>query len=46
MKEEQPGPGGRKPDEPLPATLTFVLVMGATFIVLWFGLFVLLKDRW
>lgn len=33
-------------DEPLPATLTFVLVMGAVFAVLWFLMFVLLKSRW
>lgn len=33
-------------DEPLPATLTFVLVMGATFAVLWFVFFILMKDRW
>ena len=34
------------PDEPLPGTLKFVLVMGAGFIILWFLLFVLLKARW
>lgn len=33
-------------DEPLPATLSFVLVMGAVFVVLWFLMFVLLKSRW
>ena len=36
----------REPDEPLPATLTFVLAMGVTFLVLWFGIFALLKARW
>jgi hypothetical protein len=34
------------PDEPLPGTLTFVLTMGAVFIVLWFLMFWLLKARW
>jgi hypothetical protein len=34
------------PEEPLPATLTFVLLMGAIFIVLWFGMFAILKARW
>lgn len=33
-------------DEPLPATLTFVLVMGAVFAVLWFLMFALLHERW
>lgn len=33
-------------DEPLPGTLTFVLVLGVTFAVLWFGMFMLLKARW
>lgn len=33
-------------DEPLPATLTFVVIMGVTFAVLWFGLFVLMRERW
>jgi hypothetical protein len=32
--------------EPLPATLTFVFLMGAVFLVLWFGMFLLLKERW
>lgn len=31
---------------PLPATLTFVLLMGFTFVVLWFGVFAMLKARW
>jgi hypothetical protein len=34
-----------KPDEPLPATLRFVLVMGATFLVGWLLMFALLKAR-
>ena len=34
------------PDEPLPGTLKFVLVMGTGFIILWFLLFLLLKARW
>lgn len=33
-------------EEPLPGTLTFVLVLGVTFAVLWFGMFMLLKARW
>lgn len=33
-------------DEPLPGTLTFVVVLGVTFTVLWFGMFMLLKARW
>jgi len=33
-------------DPPLPATLRFVMVMGIAFVIGWFGLFVLLKDRW
>lgn len=33
-------------DEPLPGTLTFVLVMGAAFAVLWFLMFALLHERW
>ena len=33
-------------DTPLPATLTFVLLIGITFVVLWFGIFALLKERW
>lgn len=33
-------------DEPLPGTLTFVLVMGAAFAVLWFLMFALLRERW
>ena len=35
-----------EPEEPLPATLTFVLLIGVTFLVLWFGIFMLLKERW
>ncbi len=33
-------------DEPLPGTLTFVLVMGAVFAALWFLMFMLLRARW
>jgi hypothetical protein len=33
-------------DEPLPATLGFVLVMGSAILVGWFAMFVLLKERW
>lgn len=33
-------------DEPLPGTLTFVLVLGVTFAALWFVMFLLLKARW
>ena len=36
----------RDADDALPATLTFVLVMGVTFLILWFGVFALLKARW
>jgi len=32
-------------DEPLPATLSFVLTMGALFFVGWLLMFVLLKAR-
>jgi hypothetical protein len=32
-------------DEPLPLTLTFVMVMGAAFAVGWILMFVLLKAR-
>lgn len=32
-------------DEPLPATLTFVLTMGAVFFVGWLLMFALLKAR-
>jgi len=36
-----------KTDEaPLIGTLRFVLVMGVTFAVLWFGMYVLLRERW
>ena len=33
-------------DTPLPATLAFVLIMGACFLIGWFVLFLLLKERW
>jgi nucleotide-binding universal stress UspA family protein len=35
-----------KPDTPLPATLRFVFVMGACFLIGWFVLFLLMKERW
>jgi hypothetical protein len=34
------------PEEPLPATLTFVVAMGVTFVVLWFGVLAMLEARW
>lgn len=33
-------------DEPLPATVRFVFVLGSLIVVGWFAMFVLLKDRW
>ena len=33
-------------DEPLPATLTFVLILGATLLVGWLAMFFLLLRRW
>lgn len=42
----RPSKEGTTPDEPLPGTLKFVLVMGTGFIGLWFLLFWLLKARW
>jgi hypothetical protein len=39
-------PAAQTHDTVLPATLTFVLLMGVTFLILWFGVFVLLKERW
>jgi hypothetical protein len=33
-------------DQPLPATLAFVLVFGSAILVGWFVMFALLKDRW
>lgn len=33
-------------DEPLPATLAFVLTIGVLFFVGWFAMFFLLKARW
>lgn len=33
-------------ETPLPATLTFVFLIGVTFVILWFGVFALLKERW
>lgn len=33
-------------DAPLIGTLRFVFVMGIAFAIAWFGMFLLLKDRW
>ena len=33
-------------DAPLTGTLRFVLVMGVAFAIAWFGMFVLLAERW
>jgi hypothetical protein len=33
-------------DEPLPATLTFVFILGALIVIGWFGMFALLQARW
>ena len=33
-------------DEPLPATLAFVLVMGSAILIGWLAMFVILKERW
>ena len=38
--------GNSPPEAPLVGTLRFVLVMGATFAVLWFALFFVLRERW
>jgi hypothetical protein len=47
LQEEKPLPNAVEPAEtPLPATFTFVLLLGVTFLVLWFGVFMLLKERW
>jgi hypothetical protein len=35
-----------KTEAPLVGTLRFVFVMGATFVVLWFAMFLLLRERW
>lgn len=45
-EEERIPAAAEETDTPLPATLTFVLLIGATFFVLWFGVFMLLKERW
>ena len=52
MLLEKPGPekavqaAVHREDEPLPGTLTFVLVLGVSFAILWFAMFMLLKARW
>jgi hypothetical protein len=33
-------------EAPLVGTLRFVFVMGATFLVLWFAMFLLMEARW
>jgi hypothetical protein len=33
-------------DEPLPATLGFVFVLGALILVGWFAMYFLLRARW
>ena len=33
-------------DEPLPATLAFVFVLGALILIGWFAMYVLLRVRW
>lgn len=46
-QEEAPAPEPTGAEEtPLPATLTFVLLLGVTFVILWFGVFAVLKERW
>jgi hypothetical protein len=35
-----------EPDEPLPATLAFVLCLGVFIAVGWFAMFALLRSRW
>jgi len=37
---------GPEKDAPLVGTLRFVFVMGATFAVLWLGMYWLFRDRW
>jgi hypothetical protein len=33
-------------EAPLIGTLRFVLVLGVTFVVLWLGMYALLRGRW
>jgi hypothetical protein len=33
-------------EAPLIGTLRFVFVLGVTFLVLWLGMYLLLKGRW
>jgi hypothetical protein len=33
-------------DEPLPATLTFVFILGTLILVGWLAMYVLLRVRW
>jgi len=36
----------KAPNEPLPATLTFVFALGALIAVGWVAMYVLLRARW
>jgi hypothetical protein len=46
-QEKTPAPDVEEAEEtPLPATLTFVLLIGVAFVILWFGVFALLAGRW
>jgi hypothetical protein len=36
----------RDEEAPLVGTLRFVFVLGAAFLVLWLGMYVLLRSRW
>ncbi len=36
----------RDEEAPLVGTLRFVFVLGGTFLVLWLGMYVLLRSRW
>lgn len=36
----------RAAEEPLPATTTFVFIVGAIIVVGWFLMFALLRARW
>jgi hypothetical protein len=33
-------------DVPLPGTLRFVMIMGLCFLIGWFGVFLILMERW
>jgi hypothetical protein len=36
----------KKPDDPLPLTFRFVMVLGVAILVGWFLMFALLASRW